>query len=77
MSISKILTDLYVIKQKIIINIFANIAYNVLVVKMSCKINGKQSIKLKSCSNKFRNHFKQLAVPFKIIGDFESFLKRL
>ena len=28
-------------------------------------INGKQSTKLKSGSIEFKNHFKQLAVPFK------------
>ena len=56
MCISKILTDLCVIKQKKtkIKNIFANVVYNVLVVKKykeTClKINGKQSIKLKSVS---------------------------
>ena len=38
MSISKILTDLFAIKQKIKIkNIFASIVYNVLVVGKSCK----------------------------------------
>ena len=36
------------------------------------KINGKQSVKLRSGSIKFKNHFKQLAVPFKISVDFES-----
>ena len=30
------------------------------------KINGKQTIKLKSGSIKFKNYLKQLAVPFKI-----------
>ena len=55
--------------------------YNVLVVK-SCKnkkvclkINGKQSVKLRNGSIMFKNHFKQLAVPFKINADFESFFK--
>ena len=44
--------------------------------KENClKINGKQSIKLKSGSIKFKNHFKQLAVLFKIYADFESLLK--
>ena len=38
-------------------------------------INGKQSAKLKSGSIEFKNHFKQLAVPFKICADFESLLK--
>ena len=39
------------------------------------KINGKQSVKLKSDSIKFKNYFKQLAVPFKIYADFESLFK--
>ena len=38
-------------------------------------INGKQIVKLKSSSIKFKNGFKQLAVPFKIYADFESLLK--
>ena len=38
-------------------------------------INGKQSVKLKSGSIKFKNYFKQLAVPFKIYADFECLLK--
>ena len=29
------------------------------------EINGKQSVKLKSGSSKFKNYFKQIAVPFK------------
>ena len=42
MSTSKILTDLSAIRQKIIIkNPFANIVYNVLVVKKSCKSRKK------------------------------------
>ena len=39
--------------------------------------NGKQSVKLKSGSNKFKNYFKQLAVSFKIYADFESDLQRI
>ena len=39
------------------------------------KINGKQTVKLGSGSIKFKNHFKQLAVPFKIYDGFESILK--
>ena len=84
LSISKILTDLCAIRQKIRIkNTFEDILYNFLVVKKSCKnikklflkINGKRSVKLRSGSIKFKNHFKQLAVPFKIDTDFESVLK--
>ena len=45
-------------------------------LKENClKINGKQGIKLKVGSIKFKNHFKQLAVSFKIYADFESLLK--
>ena len=40
------------------------------------KISGKQSAKIRSGSIKFKNHFKQLAVPFMIYADFESVLKR-
>ena len=39
------------------------------------KINGKQSVKLKSGSIEFKNHFKQLAVPFRIYAYFEVVLK--
>ena len=34
-------------------------------------INGKQSVKLKSVTIKFKNYFKQLPVPVKIYADFE------
>ena len=37
------------------------------------KINGKQSVKLRSDSIKFKNYFKQLAVPFKIHVYVKSF----
>ena len=40
------------------------------------KINGKETVKLKSGSIKFKNYFKQLALPFKIYADFESDFKR-
>ena len=44
--------------------------------KNTCmKINGKQCVKLRSGSIKFKNHFKQLAVSFRIYADFESILK--
>ena len=39
------------------------------------KITFKQSVKLGRASIKFKNHFKQLAVPFKIYADSESVLK--
>ena len=40
-------------------------------------INSKQSIKLKSGLIRFKNYFKQLAVPFKIYVDFECLLKEV
>ena len=40
--------------------------------KVFLKINRKQSVKLRSCSIKFKNYFKQIAVAFKIYADFES-----
>ena len=44
--------------------------------KETClKINGIQSVKLRSGSIKFRNYFKQLAMLFKIYADFESLLR--
>ena len=40
-------------------------------LKETClKINGKQTVKFRSSSIKFKNHFKQMAVPFKIYADF-------
>ena len=36
--------------------------------------NVKQIVKLRSGSIKFKIHFKQLAIPFKIFSDFESIL---
>ena len=45
--------------------------------KFCLKINGKQSVKLRSDSINLKNYFKQLAVPFKIYADFESILKRI
>ena len=39
------------------------------------KINGKQSVKLRISSIKFKNRFKPLAVSFKIYTDFESVFK--
>ena len=41
------------------------------------KINGKQTIRLGSGSIKFKNHFKQLAVPSKIYVDFECNVKEV
>ena len=46
--------------------------------KETClKINGKQTVKLRSGSIKFKNHFEQLAVPFKFYADFESNLEKI
>ena len=39
------------------------------------EINGRQSAKLRRVSIKFKNHFKQLDVPFNIYTDLESVLK--
>ena len=41
------------------------------------KTNGKQTVKLRSGSIKSKNHFKQLAVPFKIYADLEFNMKRV
>ena len=38
-------------------------------------INGKQTVKLKSGSIRFKNYFKQIPVLFKIYADFECLLK--
>ena len=44
--------------------------------KKAClKINGKQPVKSEIDSIKFKNHFKQLAVSFKVYANFESVLK--
>ena len=44
--------------------------------KETClKINGKQTVKLKSGLIKFKNHFKQLAASFKVYGDSERILE--
>ena len=39
-------------------------------------INGKQSVKLKRSSIRFKNYSKQIPVPYKIYADFECILKR-
>ena len=45
--------------------------------KETClKINGKQTVKSRNGPIKFKNHFKQLAVPCKIYAYFESVFKR-
>ena len=44
--------------------------------KETClKINGKQTVKLKSDFTEFKNYSNQIRVPFKIYADFECILK--
>ena len=75
MCISKILTDLCVIRQNVgPKNTFANVVYNVLVVEKKL-IDGKESVQLGSGSIKFKNNLKQLSIPFKIYADFECNVK--
>ena len=38
-------------------------------------MNGKQTVKLRSGSIKFKNYLKQLALLFNIYTDFESLLR--
>ena len=45
--------------------------------KICLEINGTQSVKLESGAIKFKNHFKQIAVSFKIYSDFASLFKKL
>ena len=46
--------------------------------KETClKINGKQTLKLRSGSIKFKIHFKQSVAPFKIYADFEWNLEKI
>ena len=81
--ISRILTDLCSIKQKIKIKYFCKCylqcfsSEKVLIEhKENClTINGKQNVKLKSSSISFKNYFKQLPALFKIYADFECILK--
>ena len=41
--------------------------------KETClKINGKPTVKLRSGSTELKNYFRQLAVLFKIYGDFDA-----
>ena len=83
MSISTILTGLRAIRQKIRIKTLSHMLFTISSSEKVLQehkeiclvINGKQSVKLKSGSIKFKNYFKQLAVTFKIYADFESILK--
>ena len=76
MCISKILTDLCSIKQKIRVkNIFVR---KLREHKEDClMINGKQSVKLESGYISFKNYFKQIPVPFKIYPDFGCIFKKV
>ena len=78
--LSKTLTDLCALRQKIRIKkTFSSFSSERVLVehKETCLgINVKQIVKLRNGSNKLKNHFKQLAVPFKIYAGFESLLKR-
>ena len=79
----KILTGLCFTKQKIKTKKgFAEAVYSVLVVKMywqnikNCLIiNGKQSVKLKKRTIKFKDYSKQIPVPIKIYADFDCNLQ--
>ena len=77
--ISKILTDLCFIKQKVKTkNTFARVAYskNVLTEhkEVCLYINGAQSVALEKGRTEFKNYFEQMPVPFKIYVDFESYV---
>ena len=45
--------------------------------KICSKINGKQTVKLKSGFTEFKNYSSQIPAPFKIYADFECVLKVL
>ena len=85
MCISKILTDLCLIKQKIRRKCFGKCCLQcfsseeiLIDHRTDCLvINGKQGVKLKSDTIKFKNYFKQLPAPFKIYADFECILKKV
>ena len=83
MCISKILTDLCVIKQKnknkkyfckCCLQCFSSEKVLIEQKENYLIINGKPSVKLKSGSISFKNYFKQLPVPFKIYADSECLL---
>ena len=47
-------------------------------LKKDClMINGKQSVKLKCSSTRFKNYSKQISVPFKTYADFECIFKKV
>ena len=83
MCIPKILTDLCAIKRKIKKKNFCKCCLQFCSsekILLEHKenfliINGKQTVKLKSGSVRFKIYLKQSAVPFKIYADFECLLK--
>ena len=83
MCLTRILTDLCSTKQRIktkncfcksCLQCFSSI--NVLAEhkKLCLSINGAQSVRLEKGTNRFKNAFKQIPVPFKIYPVFESTL---
>ena len=83
MCISKILTDLCLlrleirIRNKCCLQCFSSEEILIEYRTDCLVINGKQSVKLKSGTTKFKKYFKQLPVSFKIYADFECTLKKL
>ena len=83
MCTSKILTNLCLIKQKTKTKkTFGSIVSSVLAVKefwqnnkICSKINGKQTVKLKSGFTEFKNYSSQIPASFKISADFECILR--
>ena len=82
-SISKILKDLCLIRQKIkhfcryCLQCFSSKMVLMKHKKICLEVNGKQNLKLESGTIKFKSYSKEIAVPFKIYADFESLLKGL
>ena len=84
--ISKILTDLCVIKQKnknkiyfcrCCLECFSSEKILIKHKKNCLIINGKENVKLKSGSVGFKTYFIQLAVTFKLYADLECLLKKV
>ena len=82
--ISKILTDLCFVKQKIKTkNTFAKSGLQCFSSKyiltehkeLCLRINGSQSVRLEKGTMDYKNYFKQLSVPFKVYADFKSNLE--
>ena len=80
MCTSKILIDLWLVRQKIKIQCLLCFSSEKVLIEYreNCLvINGKQNAKLKSGAISFKNYFKQIPVPFKIYADFEFYFKKL